>query len=96
MVASGAGRFFWGQSGLGLALFSFVSINAPDVALTQLMVETLTGGLSRWSCAGWPMVPAVAQRCRKPDGLARRVWRFGGPFLSVFGSGGQSADHDCR
>lgn len=30
-----------GASGLGLALF-FVSVNAPDVALTQLMVETLT------------------------------------------------------
>ena len=46
-----------GASGLGLALF-FVSINAPDVALTQLMVETLTVVFLAMVLRRMPGVPA--------------------------------------
>ncbi|MFN3580023.1 MAG: hydrogen gas-evolving membrane-bound hydrogenase subunit E [Pseudomonas sp.] len=46
-----------GASGLGLALF-FVSVNAPDVALTQLMVETLTVVFLAMVLRRMPMVPA--------------------------------------
>jgi multicomponent Na+:H+ antiporter subunit A len=45
-----------GASGLGLALF-FVSVNAPDVALTQLMVETLTVVFLAMVLRRMPMVP---------------------------------------
>lgn len=46
-----------GASGLGLALF-YVSVNAPDVALTQLMVETLTVVFLAIVLRRMPMVPA--------------------------------------
>jgi multicomponent Na+:H+ antiporter subunit A len=45
-----------GASGLGLALF-FVSVNAPDVALTQVMVETLTVVFLAMVLRRMPMVP---------------------------------------
>lgn len=53
-----------GASGLGLALF-FVSINAPDVALTQLMVETLTVVFLAVVLRRLPMVPASGSRYRR-------------------------------
>ena len=46
-----------GASGLGLALF-YVSVNAPDVALTQLMVETLTVVFLAMVLRRLPRVPA--------------------------------------
>lgn len=49
-----------GASGLGLALF-FVSINAPDVALTQLMVETLTVVFLALVLRRMPAVPASGE-----------------------------------
>lgn len=52
-----------GASGLGLALF-FVSVNAPDVALTQLMVETLTVVFLAMVLRRMPRVPASGSRRR--------------------------------
>ncbi|MEH6498365.1 MAG: hydrogen gas-evolving membrane-bound hydrogenase subunit E [Pseudoalteromonas distincta] len=60
-----------GASGLGLALF-FVSINAPDVALTQLMVETLTVVFLAMVLRRMPMVPASGG-----SGAGANVWHAG-------------------
>ncbi|MBQ0743997.1 MAG: DUF4040 domain-containing protein [Pseudomonas sp.] len=60
-----------GASGLGLALF-FVSINAPDVALTQLMVETLTVVFLAMVLRRMPMVPASGD-----NGLGTNIWHAG-------------------
>jgi multicomponent Na+:H+ antiporter subunit A len=60
-----------GASGLGLALF-FVSINAPDVALTQLMVETLTVVFLAMVLRRMPMVPATGGA-----GIGVNIWHAG-------------------
>lgn len=60
-----------GASGLGLALF-FVSINAPDVALTQLMVETLTVVFLAMVLRRMPMVPASGG-----SGTGANIWHAG-------------------
>ncbi|WP_193072417.1 hydrogen gas-evolving membrane-bound hydrogenase subunit E [Pseudomonas sp. FME51] len=57
-----------GASGLGLALF-FVSINAPDVALTQLMVETLTVVFLAMVLRRMPAVPASGG-----SGAGANIW----------------------
>ncbi|SES16925.1 hydrogen gas-evolving membrane-bound hydrogenase subunit E [Halopseudomonas bauzanensis] len=57
-----------GASGLGLALF-FVSINAPDVALTQLMVETLTVVFLAMVLRRMPVVPASGG-----SGAGANIW----------------------
>lgn len=64
-----------GASGLGLALF-FVSINAPDVALTQLMVETLTVVFLAMVLRRMPMVPASGARTQ-----ALNLWHAGVAIL---------------
>lgn len=48
-----------GASGLGLALF-FLAANAPDVATTQLMVETLTVVFLAFVLRSMPAIPRVA------------------------------------
>ena len=60
-----------GASGLGLALF-FVSVNAPDVALTQLMVETLTVVFLAMVLRRMPGVPASGE-----SSMAMNLWRGG-------------------
>jgi multicomponent Na+:H+ antiporter subunit A len=50
-----------GASGLGLALI-FLSANAPDVAITQLMVETLSVVFLAFVFRSMPRVPAVGAR----------------------------------
>lgn len=64
-----------GASGLGLALF-FVSINAPDVALTQLMVETLTVVFLAMVLRRMQGVPASGNNTR-----AMNVWHAGVAML---------------
>ncbi|MGL1834246.1 hydrogen gas-evolving membrane-bound hydrogenase subunit E [Rhodocyclaceae bacterium SMB388] len=49
-----------GASGLGLALF-FLAANAPDVATTQLMVETLTVVFLAYVLRSLPAIPRVAE-----------------------------------
>ncbi|WP_373184984.1 hydrogen gas-evolving membrane-bound hydrogenase subunit E [Halopseudomonas sp.] len=66
-----------GASGLGLALF-FVSINAPDVALTQLMVETLTVVFLALVLRRMPRVPASGD-----DSTTMNLWHAG--VAIVFG-----------
>jgi len=48
-----------GASGLGLALF-FLAASAPDVAITQLMVETLTVVFLAFVLRSMPAIPRVA------------------------------------
>jgi multicomponent Na+:H+ antiporter subunit A len=50
-----------GASGLGLALF-FLGANAPDVAITQLMVETLTVVFLAFVLRTMPVIPSVGAR----------------------------------
>ncbi|MFN3984006.1 MAG: hydrogen gas-evolving membrane-bound hydrogenase subunit E [Rhodocyclaceae bacterium] len=50
-----------GASGLGLALF-FLAANAPDVAITQLMVETLTVVFLAFVLRSMPAIPRVADK----------------------------------
>lgn len=52
-----------GSSGLGLALF-FLAAHAPDVAMTQLMVETLTVVLLAFVLRAMPVIPGVGARRR--------------------------------
>ena len=52
-----------GASGLGLALF-FLSANAPDVATTQLMVETLTVVFLALVLRSMPAIPGVSAEGR--------------------------------
>ncbi len=49
-----------GASGLGMALF-FLAANAPDVATTQLMVETLTVVFLAFVLRSMPAIPRVAE-----------------------------------
>ncbi len=64
-----------GASGLGLALF-FLASNAPDVATTQLMVETLTVVFLALVLRSLPAIPGVA-----PEGRLSRVTHV---LVSVF------------
>lgn len=64
-----------GASGLGLALF-FLSANAPDVATTQLMVETLTVVFLALVLRGMPAIPGVS-----PEGRLSRASHI---LVSVF------------
>ncbi len=50
-----------GASGLGLALI-FLAVNAPDVAITQLMVETLTVVFLAFVFRSMPRIPSVGAR----------------------------------
>lgn len=50
-----------GASGLGLSLF-FLSANAPDVAITQLMVETLSVVFLAFVFRSMPAIPSVGAR----------------------------------
>lgn len=52
-----------GTSGLGMALF-FLAANAPDVAITQLMVETLTVVFLAFVLRSMPAIPRVAEEGR--------------------------------
>lgn len=52
-----------GASGLGLALI-FLSANAPDVAITQLMVETLSVVFLAFVFRSMPKVPRIGARHR--------------------------------
>jgi multicomponent Na+:H+ antiporter subunit A len=54
-----------GSSGLGLALF-FLSAHAPDVAMTQLMVETLTVVFLAFVFRAMPVLPDTGAR-RRPE-----------------------------
>lgn len=64
-----------GASGLGLALF-FLAVNAPDVATTQLMVETLTVVFLALVLRKLPSIPGAA-----PEGRGARATHL---LVSVF------------